>query len=226
MVLVDELSGAGEPVVEEGLVWREPELEVGGVGLGCVTGEGVERFAGPGEGHVGGRAVELGGEGGFVSDVGGEGAAAAVPPPVLGGVGGDAEVEATGAGGGGELADDVAVGAHKGGVPGGHVRGVHGEAVAVLGDGNDVAGTGLLEEVEPGVWVEVLGFEHGDEVFVAEGGLGAVGGDLVFVGGVAGDVHVAGVPLVSECRNGVDAPVEEDAELGVLKPGGGTVLGE
>ena len=46
------------------------------------------------------------------------------------------------------------------------------------------------------------------------------------VGGAAGDVDVAGVPLVGEGGDGVDAPVEEDAELGVLKPGGSAVGGE
>ena len=42
----------------------------------------------------------------------------------------------------------------------------------------------------------------------------------------SGDVHVAGIPLVSECRNGVHTPVEEDAELCVAKPVGCAVLGE
>jgi hypothetical protein len=46
------------------------------------------------------------------------------------------------------------------------------------------------------------------------------------VGGAAGDVDVAGVPLVGEGWDGVDAPVEEDAELRVLKPGGGAIGGE
>jgi hypothetical protein len=43
---------------------------------------------------------------------------------------------------------------------------------------------------------------------------------------VTGDIHVAGVPLISECRNGVHAPVEEDAKLGVAKPVRCTVLRE
>jgi len=116
--------------------------------------------------------------------------------------------------------------AHAGGVPGGDVGVVHGEAVAVLADGDDIARAGLGEEVDPGVGVEFFGFEHGDEVFVAKFCLRAVGGDVVLEGGVAGDVHVARVPLISECRNGVDAPVEEDAELGVAEPVGGSVLGE
>ena len=31
-------------------------------------------------------------------------------------------------------------------------------------------------------------------------------------------VHIARVPLVAECGDGIDAPVEVDAELGVAKP--------
>jgi hypothetical protein len=139
---------------------------------------------------------------------------------------GDAEVEAAGASGGGEFANDIAMRAHLRGVPCGELRVVHGEAVAVFGDGDDVASSGAGEEIDPLVGVEVLGLEHGDEVLVAEGGLRAVGGDVVLEGGVAGNIHVAGVPLVCECRNRVDAPVEEDSELCVLKPGGGAIGGE
>lgn len=48
----------------------------------------------------------------------------------------------------------------------------------------------------------------------------------MLIGGIAGDVHVAGVPLISECRNGVDTPVEKDAELRVAKPVGCAVYGK
>ena len=65
----------------------------------------------------------------------------------------------------------------------GHGGRVHGEAVAVLGYGNDVARAGLDEEVDPGGGVEVLGLEERDEVLVPEGGDGAVGGEVVRVGG-------------------------------------------
>ena len=44
-------------------------------------------------------------------------------------------------------------------------------------------------------------------------------------GGIA-LVHVARIPLVSECRNRVHAPVDEDAELGVAKPGGHAIGGK
>ncbi len=96
----------------------------------------------------------------------------------------------------------------------------------MLGYGNYVLCAGAGEEVDPFVGVEFFGAEHGDEVFVAELGERAVGGDLMRVGGAAGDVDVAGVPLVGEGGDGVDAPVEEDAELGVLEPGGSAVGGE
>ncbi len=96
----------------------------------------------------------------------------------------------------------------------------------MLGYGNYVLCAGAGEEIDPFVGVEFFGAEHGDEVFVAEFGEWAVGGDLVLVGGAAGDVDVAGVPLVGEGGDGVDAPVDEDAELGVLEPGGSAVGGE
>ena len=192
-------------------------LEVAGVGLfGFVL---CAR-----EGHLCGGAVEAGEL--RVVDVGIESAAEAIPPPVLGAMRGDAEVEATGASGGGEFANDIAMRAHLRGVPCGELRVVHGEAVSVFSDGDDVASSGAGEEIEPLVSVEVLSLEHGDEVLVAEGGLRAVGGDVVLEGGVAGNIHVAGIPLVCVCRDRVDAPVEEDSELCVLKPDGGAIGGK
>src|ERR1700729_1750327 len=77
-----------------------------------------------------------------------------------------------------------------------------------------------------GAGVEVFGFELGDEVFVTELGLLAVGGYVVLEGRIAGDVHVAGVPLVGEGGDRVDAPMEEDTEFGVAEPVGGLVAGE
>jgi hypothetical protein len=54
-----------------------------------------------------------------------------------------------GARGRGELTDDVAVRTHGGRVPRIDGRGVHGKAVIVLADGDDVTRAGLREEVDP-----------------------------------------------------------------------------
>ena len=77
----------------------------------------------------------------------------------------------------------------------------------------------------------MLHAELRDEVLVAVSGLGAEGGEVVgevVVGwvGVVREVHVAGVPLGAEGGDGEDAPVEEDAELGVAEPVGDAVGGE
>ena len=45
---------------------------------------------------------------------------------------------------------------------------VHGEAVAVLGDRNNVARAGLDKEIDPRIGIEVLRAEQGDEVLVAK----------------------------------------------------------
>ena len=57
-----------------------------------------------------------------------------------------------------------------------------------------------------------------DEVLVAELVLRAVGLDVVLELLRALLVHVAGIPLVAEGGHGIDAPVDEDAELAVLVP--------
>jgi len=161
-----------------------------------------------------------------VANVGGDRVADAVSPPMLGGVRGDAEVQTAGACGAGEFTDDVAVWAHFDCIVGRHGGGVHREAVAVLGYRNDVAGARFDEEIDPGVGIEVLCAEERDEVLVAEFFERTMQSDLVLVGRISWDVHVARVPLVSECRNGVDAPVKKDADLRIAKPVGCAVGGE
>ena len=88
----------------------------------------------------------------------------------------------------------------------------------MFGHGNHIFGTGSLEQFHPFVGIELLGLEHGDEVLVAELGVGTVGFDvvLVFVGALL--VHKTRVPFASICRNGIGAPVDKDTEFGVGKP--------
>jgi len=145
---------------------------------------------------------------------------------VFGSVRGDSEAKAAGAGCCCQLANYIAMRPHACSVPGSHIGGIHGEAVAVLANGDNIAGTGTDEEIDPGIGIEVLGFEHGDKIFVAEGGLRTVGCYVMFESLVAGDIHVAGVPLISVCRNGINAPMEKYAKLCVAKPIRRTVLRE
>jgi hypothetical protein len=115
---------------------------------------------------------------------------------------------------------------HLGRAPVGEGAVVHGEAVVVLGHGNHIAEAGGLEERRPSPGVELLGLEHRDEVLVAELGLRTIGGEVVRELLLALLVHVPGIPLVAECGHGVDAPVDEDPELGVLVPPRGLELRE
>src|SRR5271168_556579 len=93
----------------------------------------------------------------------------------------------------------------------------------MFGDGDDVFGAGFFEEVGPSGGVEMFGFEHGDEVFVAEFIDGAVGGEVVFVLFGIFAIHVAWIPLIAESGDGIDAPMDKDAKLGVFVPLGNFV---
>ena len=96
----------------------------------------------------------------------------------------------------------------------------------MLGYRNDIPRAGFGEEIEPRIGVEVLRAEHGDEILIAEFGLRPVGCNVVFERSIARDVHVARIPFVSECRNGINAPVDENAELGIAKPLGYAIAGK
>jgi hypothetical protein len=121
-----------------------------------------------------------------------------------------------------QLHGEVPVGAHIHAVPFPGIAGiVHTEAVMVLGDQVDIFGAGLLEELRPFLRVEELRLEIPDEFLV----LKMLPIDPVmegFGGRVGIPVHIP-VPLGEdtlprEGRDGIDAPMDEDAELRIGEP--------
>src|SRR5580693_7390944 len=94
----------------------------------------------------------------------------------------------------------------------------------VFGNWDDIFGASFFEELRPRCWIEVFGLEQWNKVFVSKLILSAVRGQVmfVFVGTLA--IHVARVPLATECGYGIDAPVNEDAELRVLIPFGDLIF--
>ena len=130
---------------------------------------------------------------------------------------GDPELHALLADGFGEVANQIALRPHLLRVPPGERAIPHGEAVVVLGGGHHVARAGLAEQLRPLVRVELRGGKEGNEVFISEYILRAevllVPGDDF---GIA--VHVLDVPLALVRGDGIQAPVQKDAELAIAEP--------
>src|ERR687897_743771 len=120
----------------------------------------------------------------------------------------------------GQVSDHVSLGSHRGGLPATPVSVVHGEAVMVFGNGYDEVGSRLTEQLHPLSRVEEIRGELRDEILVAELVLLTVGRPVVLELRSALLIHPARVPLIAEGGDGVDTPVNEDAELGVAKPAG------
>src|ERR1700694_466579 len=70
----------------------------------------------------------------------------------------------------------------------------------------------------------MLGFKHWDEIFVTKFILRSVCRNVVLVLGRAGGIHVARIPLVAECGDRIDSPVNEDSELCVFVTFGDFVI--
>ena len=110
MVLVHNLAGARQPIVQVGLVGLIL------IGLCRAIKTRIARIV----------------------DVGVEGPAAVVEPPVLGAVRGRAEMQSLFAHRHGEFAHHVALRAHFRGAPFRQIGGVHGEAIVMLRHRHDV----------------------------------------------------------------------------------------
>ena len=188
LVLVDDLVGAGEPVVEELLAGR------------CV---GRMRLA------VESEVLGLGGVERVIVNV---------VPPVLRPVRGGSEIEPLLAKGLAQFADHVTLRAHLHRRPIAETAVIHGEPVVVLSHRDDVLRSGLLEQLGPGVRVPLLGGELGNEILVAKGRLWAEMLAMPLEIGIVLDVHAMRVPFSVVRGNRVNAPVNEDAELGIEIP--------
>src|SRR5882757_8014670 len=103
---------------------------------------------------------------------------------------------------------------------------VHLETVMVLKDGDDITSSRFFEEICPSLGIIFLGFEHGDEIFIAELRQWPIGAYVMLVDLRPLEIHLAGIPLAAKCGNGIDAPVNEDAEFRIPVPVGLFVLGE
>src|SRR5208283_1893758 len=135
-----------------------------------------------------------------------------------------AQAEAPFAQGFGEFTIHIAVGAHLYGGPIGDAAVIHGEAIVVFKDGNDVPGASGLKELGPLDRIEMLGFETRNEILVTERRGRAIRRKVVFIFSGPLLVHHARIPLAAKGRDGINAPMDKDAKLGVLVPIRGFVL--
>src|SRR5579871_4815501 len=118
----------------------------------------------------------------------------------------------------GQVADEITLRPHLRSGPVGEIAVIHGKAVVMLKDRNYIFSTGVLEELRPRLGIVVLGLEHRDEVLIAELRQRAIFFNVVLIDSRARKVHLAWIPLVAESRNGVKAPVDENAEFRIFVP--------
>lgn len=88
----------------------------------------------------------------------------------------------------------------------------------MLCHGDHILGSRFPEKLCPRGRIEAFRTEQGDKVLVAEVLVGAVGFHVVLEFRRALEIHVPGIPLAAEGRDGIDAPVDKNAEFCLGKP--------
>src|ERR1051326_5344339 len=92
----------------------------------------------------------------------------------------------------------------------------------MLGDQDEILGSSLIEELYPGLGVEVRCGKLGNEVVIVE--VWHIGLKLMLIGRVLLIIHMIPVPLsiflTDWCPGwyGIDAPVNKDTKFGVVEP--------
>src|SRR5579875_2651868 len=74
------------------------------------------------------------------------------------------------------------------------------------------------KEARPGISIEPFGSEQGNKIFIAKARLWAIRLYVVSKDRRILKIHIARIPLAAKGRNGIDAPVNKDAEFGIFVP--------
>ena len=119
---------------------------------------------------------------------------------------------------GAQLAQHVAARSHFKCVPVRKLAFIHLESIVVLGYRHHIFCARFCDKIHPLRRVELLRPEHGNKVLIAEPVLRAVDGKMMFIRLCALHVHIARIPLAAVRRNGINAPVDENAQLRILIP--------
>ncbi|MNZ79533.1 hypothetical protein D3C78_981390 [compost metagenome] len=88
----------------------------------------------------------------------------------------------------------------------------------MLGNRHNIFSSCLLEQLCPFFRIKAFRLEHRNKILVAEAFMLAIGRDMMVEFLAALNVHITRVPLASECGNGIQAPMDENAELRFLIP--------
>ena len=86
-----------------------------------------------------------------------------------------------------------------------------------------IFGSGLPEKLRPSVRLEMLGAKQREKVLVAKIHMSAVGLNVMLVFRRSLNIHVAGIPLVTEGGHTVYSPVNKDSEFGFPVPLGNMI---
>ncbi len=108
----------------------------------------------------------------------------------------------------GEFCNHVAMWTHFRRRPVAQATVVHGKAIMMFGNGNDVLRSCFPEELGPRPGIEMFRLEHRYEVFVSEFVLRTIGGEMVCILLLPGDVHAAGIPFIPEGGHRIARPSE------------------
>src|SRR5207245_2867842 len=138
--------------------------------------------------------------------------------PVKGSVGRNSQMQPLLAHRPAQLAYNVPARAHFHGVPFRAATVVHGKAIVVLADGNDVFRARLPEQLSPVIRIPFLRRELRDEVLVPEYRLGAEMLQVIIKNSTIPDVNISRIPFVIVGGHRENTPMEEDSELGVQVP--------
>src|ERR1051326_8155842 len=84
---------------------------------------------------------------------------------------------------------------------------VHGKAIMMFRDRHDILCACLLEQISPCRRIEMLGLEHGDEIFVPELVLRSIRRNVMLVRVESRFIHISWIPLVAKGRNGIGSPM-------------------
>ena len=112
-----------------------------------------------------------------------------------------------------QFSENISLWSHLCCIPTAEITGIHLESIMMLSNRNNKFCACFLKKLSPFLRIELLCFELRNKIFISEFIQSSVFFFVMQIFFGAFYVHISGIPLISECRNTVNTPVDKNSEF-------------
>ena len=112
-----------------------------------------------------------------------------------------------------QFSENISLWSHLCCIPTAEITGIHLESIMMLSNRNNKFCACFLKKLSPFLRIELLCFELRNKIFISEFIQSSVFFFVMQIFFGAFYVHISGIPLISECRNTVNTPMDKNTKF-------------